>query len=495
MVNDKLGSLNKLKQYEKKFYDEKNIDKSNKYFNDIKNIFKKHFIKNSDNALQDIDYLYLYMVKVINCYSFQDLQDFIYNEYHINLPKKDIISKLNKINIDSLKNIIDDLINYIYDTFKPKNIVNNKKITLIDGSDMCANISLKDYGYDTNDLKSYTTPYFSFLYDFNYEICLDINISKKYNEREALREQINLLPKETYVMTDAGYPKYSDMNKIDKMGLKYFTRVPYDWRSSKYLDSIGSKDEQIIVHGKKHRIFKYSIENNNMTDDNTFYIMTNDFDTPYEQIITYYHFRWKIETFIDYFKNIIGAKYYNVTTEKRMYRTMYIQRIIHLITNIFTRASEDMFGETYNSFNIIQNLIHSNKSNLLNQINKKDFNKINNKSSTKTTVMSIFNNMLYKNRNSKKIYNDLYKIHSTQSSSILDRSFSHYPTKKLIKNNIKNKLKQKSKRIVKEKYDIDIYLDIELNNNEKVNIQDNIKSLEDHFYNYNKSKNYFTISF
>ena len=103
----------------------------------------------------------------------------------------EVISKnkiCNNINHNIIENLNKQLIKYIKDTFDPIN--NLPETTLLgDGSDMKANIELKKEHYDAIDTDRYTTPYYTFLSNYNYKMIEDINISKKYNERKDLKNQ------------------------------------------------------------------------------------------------------------------------------------------------------------------------------------------------------------------------------------------------------------------------------------------------------------------
>ena len=166
-----------------------------------------------------------------------------------------------------------------------------------------------------------------------------------------------------------------------------------------------------------------------------------------------------VECDIDCFKNQLGGKFYNVKSEKALILTTKLQHCLHLLNYIFRRTSEKVFGKKFTikkKTEINYNLSEKDKI----KIHKKDFNKINVRSSLRISVYSIIGSMFYNTYNSKRFYNNLNKIHNTEIQSILNRKFLRKPTKKDISSNKKELCKYYSKNIIKDKYGINIYNNI-----------------------------------
>ena len=447
----------------------------NKIYKDIQNIIKFNIgklINNKKNRLNFYDSIYLIFIKCINNDSFQDLSDELYLNFDEIISKNKICKKYNDIDCNIIDNLNKDLIKYIKNTFDPINNLQENILTG-DGSDMKANIELKNEGYDAIETDRYTTPYNTFVSNYNYEIIEDINTSKKYNERKNLKKIITKkLDKQNLIILDAGYPCFDDFNYYDNNGQLFLVRLPSE---GKFIKSIPEKlklknDFSYFTHGKNYRIIKYKIDNISKDNTSTFYLITNYFDKPYDEIKEYYNFRWKSECDIDCFKNQLGGKFYNVKSEKALILTMKIQHCLHLLNYIFRRTSEQIFGKKFTIKDKIQ--LNNNLSEKYKiKIQKKDFNKINVKSSLKITVHSILHSMIYNTYNSKEFFNDLNKIHNTEIQSILSRKYLRNPTKKDINSGKKELCKYYSKNIVKEKYGIDIYFNINNKDNTLIKLQ------------------------
>ena len=101
-------------------------------------------------------------------------------------------------------------------------------IKSIDGSDLSANNKLIDEGYDITNTHTYTTPYASFLTNYNYGIVENIIISKKYNERKYSNELIRIANDKNVIYSeDAGYFSHKHAFNIHKCGNFFINKTSY----------------------------------------------------------------------------------------------------------------------------------------------------------------------------------------------------------------------------------------------------------------------------
>ena len=156
-----------------------------------------------------------------------------------------------------------------------------------------------------------------------------------------------------------------------------------------------------------------------------------------------------------------------------MLNTIQIQHFVFLISYIFSRLAETILGNTYNINNKI-NIDKNKKDNIA--VIKKDFHKINIKSSIRISVNSILPSLIYKKYNKEELFRCIERIHNTQTLSILGRHFIHKPTKDNITNKTKERYKIYTKTNVKALYDVEIYKNLKTvqNNNNNTNLVDKI---------------------
>jgi len=455
-----------------KICEEKSLEK---VYHDIQNILQKNIKNNKNEKINFSDCIYLIAHKLINNQSYQDLSDDLFSLGNKSITKNTISNKLNKLNSTSLFTINNELIAYIKNNFSPLHNI-NLKIKSIDGSDVQANIELKNFGYDATKTENYTTPYLSFMTDYNYELIENITVSNKYNERRDANQLIDeLKEKQNLILEDAGYFSHNHANKIHKSGNYFIIRLPSD---GKLINSIKHKlkNSNVVIYyscNNNYKIHQYTINSIKDNSSKIYHVITNKIDLTTEEIKFYYNFRWDVEVKINTFKNKIGGKFYNTKKESGLLNTIQIQHFVFLISYIFSRLAETILGNTYNINNKI-NIDKNKKDNIA--VIKKDFHKINIKSSIRISVNSILPSLIYKKYNKEELFRCIERIHNTQTLSILGRHFIHKPTKDNITNKTKERYKIYTKTNVKALYDVEIYKNLKTvqNNNNNTNLVDKI---------------------
>ena len=435
-------------------YNENLIEKT---FYDIRKILSEHIQpnNNSKERINLYDILFLISHKLINEQSYQDLTDDIFESLNVEIGRNKISNKLNLIDENIILNINNDIINYIKKNFDPIYKLNHN-ICGIDGSDLCADAKLSAYGYDLVNTHKYSTPYSSFITNYNYGIIENIITGKKYNERRdsnILIKQAKML--NTIYLEDAGYFSHAHANTIHKSGNFFIMRLPADGKLVKSIKHKFNNNNVIDYRSKnnKFKIIRYYITNCT-NETKTYYVITNNLDLTQKEISDYYHFRWDTEVKINIFKNKLGGNYYSTRTEKGFKNIIRIQHFIFLLSYIFSRLSEKVFGDDYG----INKKINEDKTKKEGvNINKSDFNKININSAIRTTANSLLFTLIYESYDKNKMHSCLKKIHKNKIQSILGRHFIHNLTKNDISNKRKEHYKQYSKNNVKSLYDVCIY--------------------------------------
>jgi hypothetical protein len=183
-------------------------------------------------------------------------------EFDKQITKNTFINRLIKMDISTIKNINNQLINYFYDYFK---IDKTKLECASDGSSIKLLANLKDF-YKLNKNKLYTDATINCIIDVNNNIPLSFDIFNSFSETNNLTKQLNEqhIKDNNYkitCITDRGYDDTNIINYYIKNNLLFICRIV---KNNKYIKNLinNEKDKifQTTINKEKHsiKILKYT---------------------------------------------------------------------------------------------------------------------------------------------------------------------------------------------------------------------------------------------
>ena len=116
--------------------------------------------------------------------------DIIIDKSYNNISKNAFVKKRNDLSIDLFTNTNSNLLNYVYNDINSYNL-NKERLIGIDGTNMNFLSELSDDGFKPNKHSTYTKGIISCLYDVDNQIPINYTLSKSFNERNLLIEQLS----------------------------------------------------------------------------------------------------------------------------------------------------------------------------------------------------------------------------------------------------------------------------------------------------------------
>ena len=170
-----------------------------------------------------------------------------------NVSKTAFILKLQSIDYTYFIKINDTIINFFYNIVNQNNNDNKhnnnnqiqkKRFIAIDGSTGIFKKSLSnDFKLSKN--KNYTTGNISCLFDIELKIPINYLLSKSFNERELLIEQLNYINNNDIIIADRGYFSYDVINQILKKKSNFIFRID---KNKNFINHINKNDSSAIFN-------------------------------------------------------------------------------------------------------------------------------------------------------------------------------------------------------------------------------------------------------
>ena len=183
------------------------------------------------DRLLDFNAVFLFICKYnsdnLNTYNSTFSSLIIDNVIHT-VSKTAFILKLNMIDSKYFIELNNEIINFFYNIIKNNNTniteTKPKRLLAIDGSKVYFKKSLsKDFKLSKN--KNYTTGNISYLFDIDYKIPINYLLSKSFNERQLLIQQLDYVTNNDIIIADRGYFFDELINKILEKKSNFIFRV------------------------------------------------------------------------------------------------------------------------------------------------------------------------------------------------------------------------------------------------------------------------------
>ena len=231
------------------------INKTLNEFNDL--IFKR------DRSL-DFNSVFLFICKYnsIDSNSYNStISSLIIDNIIPNISKTAFILKLKLIDYTYFIKLNNIIIDFFYSVISKNENGNQKpRILAIDGSIAYFKKQLyKEFKLSKN--KNYTTGNISCLFDVDNNIPINYLLSKSFNERDLLIEQLSYVKTNDIIVADRGYFSNDVINKIIENNSNFIFRIT---KNKKFISNIKNNESSAIfnyIHnGKiyKFKIYKYS---------------------------------------------------------------------------------------------------------------------------------------------------------------------------------------------------------------------------------------------
>ena len=180
------------------------------------------------------------------------------------VSKTAFILKLKSIDYTYFIKINDMVINFFYNIIKQNNNDNNqkhkKRLIAIDGSKVNFKKSLNNE-FKLSNNKNYTTANISCLFDIDLKIPINYLLSKSFNERDLLIEQLNYVNENDIIIADRGYVSYDVINLILKKKSNFIFRID---KNKNFINYINKNESSAIFNYTlndqvyKLKIYKYN---------------------------------------------------------------------------------------------------------------------------------------------------------------------------------------------------------------------------------------------
>ena len=237
------------------------INKTLNDFNDL--IFKR-------DRLLDFNSVFLFICKYnssdSNSYN-SSISSLIIDNVIPNVSKTAFILKLKFIDYTYFIQLNNIVINFFYDIINKNNDNNNKKRFLaIDGSIDYFKKSLSNE-FKLSKNKNYTTGTISCLFDVDLKIPINYLLSKSFNERNLLIEQLSYVKSNDILIADRGYFSYDVINKIIENNSNFIFRIK---KNNNFVANIKNNESfAIFNYNYNGKIYKFKIYKYNTFDKTT----------------------------------------------------------------------------------------------------------------------------------------------------------------------------------------------------------------------------------
>jgi hypothetical protein len=227
-------------------------------FNDL--IFKKDRKLNFNSVFL---FICKYNSNDTNSYN-SSISSLIIDNVITDVSKTAFILKLKSIDYTYFIKINDMVINFFYNIIKQNNNDNNhkhkKRLIAIDGSKVNFKKSLNNE-FKLSNNKNYTTANISCLFDIDLKIPINYLLSKSFNERDLLIEQLNYVNENDIIIADRGYFSYDVINLILKKKSNFIFRID---KNKNFINYINKNESSAIFNYTlndqvyKLKIYKYN---------------------------------------------------------------------------------------------------------------------------------------------------------------------------------------------------------------------------------------------
>lgn len=242
------------------------------------------------------------------------------------------------------------------------------RILSVDGSTINLPVTedlLEHYGTHNNQKKTNDVVIgrVSVLYDVLNEIVLD-GLLKPFSEGEVAlaKEHFKYVRKGDLIIMDRAYPSFDSAWYLQQQEINFLFRckVSFSNEVKSFYDS-GNKDQIVEMKPSQHRSFKDLPYDQHVTlqvrllrieldSGETEILMTSLLDKqqfPHKEFKALYFERWKVETFYDRFKNIIGVECFSGTSHQFIQQEFNCALYMSNMQTILTEDAENEALEKY----------------------------------------------------------------------------------------------------------------------------------------------------
>lgn len=203
----------------------------------------------------------------------------------------------------------------------------------------------------------------SVLYDVLNEIVID-GYLRKFSEGETTlsQEHFNYLKRGDLVIMDRAYPSFESAYKLHNQGVEFIFRCRQSFSNQvKQFYESGKKEDIIDIQAKQNKSFDYLPYNQQskitirmlriiLDSGEVEILMTSLLDTKVHLLKDFkelYFKRWKIETFYNRFKNIIGVENFSGTTHQFIQQEFNCALYISNMQTILTQQAQKEADKKY----------------------------------------------------------------------------------------------------------------------------------------------------
>jgi hypothetical protein len=250
----------------------------------------------------------------------------------------------------------------IFDNIK-KSIIskfnNNKNIFAVDGSKFHLPDSYSELGFTTRSPKSKKIlGMISTIYDITSKIPLNTLLCKHHNERLAITQQLNSIPKGSILIFDRGYYSKDLVKTLERNNIRYLFRLKRDANNSikKFYRNNKNINKTINVGNHKMRLFKYFI-------DGKQYLCGTNINSSINRLKKLYKLRWSVEEGFKIMKSRLSFKKIHSKSEILLKQEISIRELLFVVSRfiqITTKITKKFKRKHYSpSFKLIIDFIIS----------------------------------------------------------------------------------------------------------------------------------------
>lgn len=241
-----------------------------------------------------------------------------------------------------------------------------RRILAVDGStiELPVNGSMKQaYGTHNNQKKvdDVVIGRVSVLYDVLNDMVLD-GLLRPFSQGEVslCKEHLKHASKGDLIIMDRAYPSFDTAYRMQNDGIDFLFRCKTGFSNVvKTFHLSGAKDQVVQIRPKQSGSFKHSPYSRNATmtvrlirveldKGGIEILMTSLLDQKeheYDQFKKLYYKRWKVETFYDRFKNIVGVEHFSGTSEQFIQQEFNCALYMSNMQTIFTEEAQQQVDE------------------------------------------------------------------------------------------------------------------------------------------------------
>lgn len=266
--------------------------------------------------------LYFITVKNSNNYSYDQTNTLMQVDNIMTVCKQAIIKQRNKLSPYEIVSINKSLLNYIYPTNEPRELA-------VDGSYLTFTEQMKDT-YRTKTNGPYTSGLLSSIYDIKKKIPINYSLYSKFDERQALMDQINNghVKKGDILVGDRGYPKKQLYADLKNKGIDFIFRIKSDDRYAKLLKTHKSEG---LIKVSIDRVFYVLKIVRYQLDDSLYYLCTSLINKDMHYIREVYRRRWEIETDFRHLKHNLSMEYNWSHVDKFIHQDVAVNNFIQIV--------------------------------------------------------------------------------------------------------------------------------------------------------------------